>query len=451
MDTVTESKMAINLALLGGIGILHCNNTIEEQINEVRKVKIYNNGFITSPIVISPKHSVEDVKKCIKIYGFSGYPVTENGKSNGKLVGIISGRDIKYVSNSKTTTIEEIMTKSGDLIAGQDGCTLKEANDIMLKSKKKRLPIIDSKGNLTALISIRDLQNTATYPLASKNKNTKQLLVGAAVSTHLRDRDRIDQLAFAGVDIIVIDSSQGNSQYQVETIQYIKERYGETVDIIGGNVVTIEQAKTLIAEGVDGLRVGMGIGSICTTQDVCGVGRSQATAVYKLSQYIAKLDVRIPIIADGGIQNTGHIIKSLSLGASCVMMGSKFAGSDESPGDYIYDNNIRLKEYRGMGSLDSMKKRSSSRYEPSNPSSQITNHILVPQGVTGTVTAKGSIHNMVPHMTQAINHGFQDMGVQNIQELYSKLYNNHLRLEIRSIQSQFEGKIHGLHSHNNET
>jgi len=429
MDTVTESKMAITMALMGGIGILHNNNTIEEQVMELKKVKMYNNGFIQNSITVSPYDTIQDIIDLRNIYNFSGYPVVENNK----LVGIISGRDTKYVKE-KETLVENVMTT--DLIVGYEGCTLEEANNILLQSKKKRLPIIDKDNNLVSLISIKDIQNTDIYPNASKNSETKQLLVGAAVSTHPRDRKRIDELVKHGIDIIVIDSAQGNSKYQLETIEYIKQY---NVDIIGGNVVTIDQAKNLIDAGVDGLRVGMGIGSICTTQEVCGVGRSQATAVYKISNY-AK---HIPIIADGGIRNTGQMIKALSLGASTVMMGSRLAGTDESPGDYIYDNNIRLKEYRGMGSIDAMKKRSGTRYMSTDK------NIMVSQGVTGKVVAKGSVKDIIPILTKAIKHGFQDIGYMNILDLHYGLYNENIRFEIRSMQSQFDGSVHGLYSHEN--
>ena len=239
-----------------------------------------------------------------------------------------------------------------------------------------------------------------------------------------------------GVDFIVIDSAQGNSKYQLETITYIKQY---NIDIIGGNVVTTDQAKQLIDAGVDALRVGMGIGSICTTQEVCGVGRSQATAVYKVAHYAKQFGV--PIIADGGICNTGQMIKSICLGASTVMMGSRFAGTDESPGDYIYDNNIRLKEYRGMGSIDAMKQNSGLRYMCTNK------NIMVSQGVTGKVVAKGSIKYIIPILTKAMKHGFQDIGYQTISNIHSALYKETLRFEIRSSRAQYEGNVHGLYSY----
>jgi len=435
MDTVTESKMAIQMALLGGIGIIHCNNTIKEQVKEVRKVKKFNNGFINNPIALSPKQTLLDVKKYTNQYRFSGYPITEDGQLGSKLVGILSGRDTRYIDDD-TTVIEDMMTKK--VITAKEGCSLEEANTIIREHKIKKLPIVNDKNELVTLISIKDIQNIDKYPNATLNKKTKQLMVGAAVSTHSIDKERVRELIKAGVDIIVVDSAQGNSIFQIDMIHYIKS-LTSNVDIIGGNVVTKYQAKRLIEAGVDALRVGMGIGSICTTQEVCGVGRGQATAVYKVAKYASQY--KIPIIADGGIQNSGHIIKALSLGASTVMMGSKLAGTDEAPGDYYYDNKIRVKAYRGMGSIDAMKKRSGERYLCTSKK------ILVPQGVTGTVVAKGSIKETVPYILKGILHGFQDIGARSISEIHIQLYQSKLRFEIRSSQSQWEGRVHDLYTH----
>lgn len=435
MDTVTESKMAIQMALLGGIGIIHCNNTIKEQVKEVRKVKQFNNGFISNPIPLSPTQTLEDVKKYTEKYKFSGFPITKDGNLGSELVGILSGRDTRYVEDLNTL-VQDIMTKK--VITAKEGCSLEEANTLIREHKIKKLPIVNDKNELVTLISIKDIQNIDKYPKATLNRKTKQLIVGASVSTHEVDKERVVELVKAGVDVIVVDSAQGNSKYQIDMIKFIKN-LKTSVDIIGGNVVTAYQARRLIEVGVDGLRVGMGIGSICTTQEVCGVGRGQATAVYKVSQYAKQLGV--PIIADGGIQNSGHIIKALALGASTVMMGSKLAGTDESPGDYYYENKIRVKEYRGMGSIDAMKKRSGERYLCTSKK------ILVPQGVTGTVVAKGSIKETIPYILKGIVHGFQDIGAKTITEIHNMLYSSKIRFEIRSSQSQWEGRVHDLYTH----
>jgi IMP dehydrogenase len=355
MDTVTEHKMAIELALQGGIGIIHCNNTIEEQVEQVRKVKTFQNGFITSPILLGPRDPISEIYRIKQDFGFSGIPITENGKMNSRLRGMVSFRDVDFITD-KTTPIQDVMLT--DLITIQEGKTLEDAYQILKESKRSRLPVVDSKGNLKSLICRKDLANRREYPLASQNSVTNQLLVGASVTTHENTLDRVKALISVGVDVLLIDSAQGNSQFQIDLIGNIKKYYPD-IDIIAGNVVTQKQALNLIEAGADSLRVGMGIGSICTTQEVCGVGRSQATAVFKVSQVAREHGV--PIIADGSIKNTGHIVKALTLGASCVMLGSMLAGTEDSPGEIFYKDGVRLKNYRGMGSIDAMKHSGNSK------------------------------------------------------------------------------------------
>jgi IMP dehydrogenase len=427
MDTVTESEMAIQLALQGGIGIIHYNNTIEEQVNEVRKVKRFNNGFIQDPITLNPDQYTQDYFNLKHKHGFSCFPVVDESK---KLVGIVTSRDIPSRNN---LTIKEVMTAvNTDFFLMKKPCTLEESIKMMRVSKKNHIPIVDDNLTLLSLICRKDVQNCINYPLASKNKNTQQLLVGAAISTHKDDTDRLSELIKAGVDVIVIDSSQGNSGYQFNLIKLIKKYYD--VDVIAGNVVTSQQAKNLIRAGADALRVGMGIGSICTTQEVCGVGRPQATAIYKVAQFAKEYDV--PIIADGGISNTSHIIKALSLGASTVMMGSMLAGTDQSPGEYIMKDGIRVKKYRGMGSLEAMEKRSGKRY--------YTSELKVAQGVSGTVIGKGSIKDYIPRILQAVKHGFQDIGVRYISQLHTDVSHGRVLFEIRTMAGQFEGRVNAL-------
>ena len=350
MDTVTESEMAIALALQGSIGIIHCNNTIEKQVEEVSKVKRYNNGFIYDPVLLQPNNTVEDVWKLKSEHHFSGFPVTEDGEMGSKLVGMVSNRDVDFVENG--TKVADFMTALKDMITyvvdSKEKCSLETAYKIVKENKISRLPIVDRSGRLIALICKKDIRANRNFPLASKNPETLQLLVGAAVSTHPRDKERIRKLVEARVDVIVIDSSNGNSCYQLDTLRYIKANY-PNIDVIAGNVVTISQAKNLVDNGADGIRIGMGSGGICTTQSVCGIGRAQATAVFEVSQYCN--DMRgVPTIADGGISTTGDIVKALALGASSVMMGGMFAGCDETPGDFFFKDGIRLKKYRGMGS-----------------------------------------------------------------------------------------------------
>lgn len=437
MDTVTESRMAIAMALEGGIGIIHTNMSVEDQAAEVSKVKKFESGFILDPVCIKPDMKLADLDKLRSGCGFSGFAVTADGSMGSKLLGLVTKRDTDFLRDRETVIVSAIMTKVENLVTAEQGIDIASANEILKDSKKGKLPIVTKDGNLSALMTRTDLQKNADFPLATKDQN-KSLRVAAAIGTRDTDKDRVKALVAAGVDAIVIDSSQGDSVFQHEMVKWIKQEF-PSLQVIGGNVVTKRQAAHLIDCGVDALRVGMGIGSICTTQEVCACGRAQASAVYNVAKYAKSRGV--PIIADGGISSPGHIVKALCLGAGVAMCGSLLAGTEESPGEYFYaDNGQRLKRYRGMGSIDAMKKGSDDRYFGT------TSTVKVAQGVSGTVQDKGSIHNYVPYLIQGMKHGLQDIGAKSCEDLQEQLYGNKLRFELRSPAAQREGGVHGLHS-----
>ncbi|PGH05512.1 inosine-5'-monophosphate dehydrogenase [Polytolypa hystricis UAMH7299] len=449
MDTVTEHSMAIHMALLGGLGVIHHNCSADDQAEMVRKVKRYENGFISDPVVLSPTSTVADAKELKAKWGFGGFPVTENGTLRSKLVGIVTSRDIQFHPKADDAVTAVMST---DLVTAPSGTTLAEANEVLRQSKKGKLPIVDENGELVSLLSRSDLMKNLHYPLSSKLPHSKQLICAAAVGTRPDDKIRLQKLVDAGLDIVILDSSQGNSIYQIEMIKYVKETYPQ-IDVIGGNVVTREQAAALIAAGVDGLRIGMGSGSACITQEVMAVGRPQAASVYSVSQFAARFGV--PCIADGGVQNVGHIVKGLAMGASTVMMGGLLAGTAESPGSYFVSNEGQLvKAYRGMGSIDAMEDKKAGVGGKDNKASNAgtaryfseKDRVLVAQGVSGSVLDRGSVTKFIPYLMAGVQHSLQDIGVTSLTKLHEGVRDGTVRFEVRSVSAQAEGNVHGLHS-----
>jgi len=323
-----------------------------------------------------------------------------------------------------------------ELVTAPVGISLPEGNRILKQSKKGKLPVVDSEGRLVSLMSRTDLRKNQDFPLASKSPS-KQLMVGAAVGTRESDRERLEALVEADLDVVVFDSAQGHSSYEIEMVRWTREHFPD-LQILGGNVVTVDQCLGLIEAGVDGLRVGMGSGSICITQETVAVGRSQASAVYECARFAREHDV--PVMADGGITSAGHIARALALGASTVMMGAMLAGTDEAPGEYYYEGGVRLKRYRGMASLEAMAEGGDKRYLADQE------QIKVAQGVSGAVVDKGSIVHYVPYLTQGLKQAMQDMGCRSLRQMQECLYNGTLRFETRSPSAQREGGVHDLHS-----
>ena len=401
MDTVTEYRMAIAMARQGGIGIIHKNMSIEAQADEVDKVKRSENGVITDPFYLSPEHTLEDANDLMAKFHISGVPITE-GK---KLVGIITNRDLKFETDF-SKKIKESMTSEG-LITAQVGITLEEAKKILAKSRKEKLPIVDKDGNLAGLITIKDIEKQIQYPLAAKDSQGR-LLCGAAVGVTANILDRVAALVEKHVDCIVIDTAHGHSANVLKVIKMVRDAYPD-LQIIAGNVATGAATEALIKAGVDCVKIGIGPGSICTTRVVAGIGVPQVTAIMDAYEVAKKYD--IPIIADGGIKYSGDMTKAIAAGASVCMMGSIFAGCDESPGTFELYQGRKYKVYRGMGSIAAMENGSKDRYFQTGAKK------LVPEGVEGRVAYKGTVEDTVFQLMGGLRSGMGYCGAPDIKTL----------------------------------
>ena len=404
MDTVTEHRMAIAMARQGGIGIIHKNMSIEAQAEEVDKVKRSENGVITDPFFLSPDHTLTDAEDLMHNFRISGVPITENGK----LVGIITNRDLKFETDY-TKKIKESMTSEG-LITAPEGITLDEAKKILAKARKEKLPIVDKDFHLKGLITIKDIEKQIKYPLSAKDDQGR-LLCGAAVGITANMMDRIDALVKSHVDVIVVDSAHGHSLNILNAVKKIKAAYPD-LQVIAGNVATGEATKSLIEAGADAVKVGIGPGSICTTRVVAGIGVPQITAV--MDAFAVAKEYGIPIIADGGIKYSGDMTKALAAGGNVCMMGSMFAGCDEAPGTFELYQGRKYKVYRGMGSLAAMENGSKDRYFQEGAKK------LVPEGVEGRVAYKGSLEDTVFQLIGGIRSGMGYCGCPTIPELQER-------------------------------
>lgn len=404
MDTVTEAKMAIAIAREGGIGIIHKNMSIEAQAEEVDKVKRSESGVITNPFHLTPEHNLADADNLMGRYRISGVPIVEGTK----LVGIITNRDMRF-EKDHSRKIKEVMTKE-NIITSVVGTTLEQAEQILRKYKIEKLPLVDENFNLKGLITIKDIEKAVKFPNSAKDSRGR-LLTGAAVGVTLDMMDRVTALYTAGVDVITLDTAHGHSKGVLDAVTLIKNKYPE-LDVIGGNVATAEATRELILAGCDCVKVGIGPGSICTTRVVAGIGVPQLTAVMDCAEEAKKYGV--PIIADGGIKYSGDVVKALAGGAGVVMMGSMFAGCEESPGEEEIFQGRKFKVYRGMGSISAMLKGSSDRYF------QEGNKKLVPEGVEGRVPYKGTIGDTLYQLVGGLKSGMGYCGSRTISELVEK-------------------------------
>ncbi|MBR0452757.1 MAG: IMP dehydrogenase [Bacteroidales bacterium] len=407
MDTVTESKLAIAIAREGGIGVIHKNMSIEEQAKQVQIVKRAENGMIYDPITIQSGSTVRQALNLMSEYRIGGIPVVDQ---NRLLIGIVTNRDLRF-EKDMNRLVDEVMTKKENLITTQQSTNLEAAAEILQRHKIEKLPVVDSEGRLVGLVTYKDITKAKDKPSACKD-SLGRLRVAAGVGVTHDTLDRIHALKEAGVDAVVIDTAHGHSRNVIETLKKVKSVYPD-LEVVVGNIATGEAAKALVEAGADGIKVGIGPGSICTTRIIAGIGVPQLSAIYNV--YSALKGTGVPIIADGGIRYSGDIVKALAAGGSCIMMGSLLAGVEESPGDTIIFNGRKFKSYRGMGSIEAMEKGSKDRYFQSDESDS---RKLVPEGIVARVPFKGSLYEVVYQMIGGLRSGMGYCGAKNIEALH---------------------------------
>ncbi len=407
MDTVTESGLAIALAREGGIGIIHKNMSIQQQVEEVDRVKRSESGMIYNPITLTPVHKVKEAMSLMNRYKISGIPIVEGSK----LVGILTNRDLRFEIDTELE-IKQVMT-SGNLVTVPAGTTLEQAEKILQKNRIEKLPVVDGDNNLKGLITVKDIQKKRLYPMAAKDEHGR-LRVGAAVGVANDTLERVQALVDVQVDVIAIDTAHGHSRGVIETVKRVRLKYPK-VEIIAGNVATSEGARALIQAGANAIKVGMGPGAICTTRVVAGIGMPQITAI----MYCAEVcqENQIPLISDGGVKQTGDIPKAIAAGADTVMIGNLFAGTEESPGEKVYLGGRSFKVYRGMGSLSAMQQGSKDRYFQEGEKDL---RKLVPEGIEGRVPYRGKLSEAVYQMVGGLKAAMGYCGTKNIEELKKK-------------------------------
>jgi IMP dehydrogenase len=414
MDTVTEHELAIKMALYGGIGIIHKNLTPDGQAEEVARVKRFENGFITNPICAKPNQTIQEIYEIRLKYGYKAVPITDTGKVDGKLLGLVTANDY-FIHKHADQLVEERMTKAKDLLIAFEGITLSEANDILEESKHSKLLLVDNKKSmrLRALVTRRDIEKNKLYPDACKDRY-KRLRVGAAVGPAKNMEERVEKLVNAEVDVLVVDTAHGHSKGVIDTVKYIKKHYKD-MDVIAGNIATAEAVRALAKAGADAVKVGVGPGSICTTRVVTGVGAPQFTAVHECAKEAKKSG--IPVVADGGIKYSGDIAKAIAAGASSVMIGSIFAGTKESPGELIYHEGKTFKAYRGMGSLGAMAAGGKERYGQADVREEAK---FVPEGIEGQLMYKGEVAHEIFQLVGGLRSGMGYAGAKNVPDFQKK-------------------------------